>query len=109
MLVYNLDELAERQALLGQRWAEFLRVESMSAGIYTLPAGGEDLQRPHGEDEAYLVLRGRAMIEVGGEERPVGPGDLIYVPARLSHRFFAIAEELALLVFFAPAEGTAEA
>lgn len=106
MLVYRLDELAERQAMLGQRWAEFLRVEALSAGIYTLPADGEDLQRPHGEDELYLVLRGRATIQVAEEERPVAPGDLIYVPARAEHRFFAIQEELALLVFFAPAEGT---
>jgi mannose-6-phosphate isomerase-like protein (cupin superfamily) len=106
MLVFKLDELTERQAMLGQRWAEFLRVESLSAGIYTLPAGGEDLQRPHGEDEVYLVLRGRATVQVGAEERPVGPGDLIYVGARDEHRFFAIAEELVLLVFFAPAEGT---
>jgi len=108
MLAYRLDELLERQALLGQRWAEFLRVESLSAGIYTLPAEGEDLQRPHGEDELYLVLRGRATVQVEDAERPISAGDLIYVPARAAHRFFKIEEELALLVFFAPAEGSGE-
>jgi mannose-6-phosphate isomerase-like protein (cupin superfamily) len=63
-----------------------------------------DGQTPHSEGEVYYIAAGRAMIVVGGEERPVAPGDLIYVAAGVEHRFFAISEELTALVFFAPAE-----
>ena len=34
-------------------YTQFLNVPDMSAGIYRLPAGGTDPQRPHSEDELY--------------------------------------------------------
>jgi mannose-6-phosphate isomerase-like protein (cupin superfamily) len=92
------------QKLGDQRYHEFLRVPAMSAGIYVLAAGASDRQTPHQEDEIYYVVRGRAKMTLGREERPVGPGDVIFVEQKLEHRFFDIAEELLLLVIFAPAE-----
>ena len=53
------DLLRDREAA-AKRYVEFLRVPSMSAGIYVLPAGGVDAQRPHHEDEIYYVVKGRA-------------------------------------------------
>ena len=88
------------------RYLEFLRRDSLSLGVYTLPVGGVDLQKPHAEDEAYYVLGGHASITVGDEARSVGPGDLIFVAKDLVHRFHTITSDLSLLVFFAPAEGT---
>jgi quercetin dioxygenase-like cupin family protein len=44
------------------------------------------------------------MIRVGTEEQAVAPGSLIFVPANVEHRFHSIAEDLSLLVLFAPAE-----
>lgn len=85
---------------------EFLRVPAMSAGVYRLPRGGKDTQSPHGEDEAYYVLRGRARIRVGAEDGEVRNGSVVYVPARINHRFYDIEEDLALLVVFAPAEAS---
>lgn len=98
---------AQLSAQLEDRYHEFLRIPAMSLGLYRLPAGGVDLQKPHFEDEAYYVVSGRAMIEVEGEQQPVQPGDVIFVPARADHRFRSIQEDLLLLVFFAPAESAA--
>jgi len=97
------DLLRERQRT--QRpYFEFLRVPSMSLGIYTLPASGVDPQKPHNQDEVYYVLRGRGTIRVGAEDRAVEPGSIVFVAAGVEHRFHSITEELTLLVFFAPAE-----
>jgi mannose-6-phosphate isomerase-like protein (cupin superfamily) len=85
-------------------YAEFLRVPAMSAGVYHLPAGGTDPQRPHREDELYYVIAGRATIRVGGEDCPVAAGSAVYVPAGVPHRFHSIAEALDVLVLFAPEE-----
>jgi mannose-6-phosphate isomerase-like protein (cupin superfamily) len=85
-------------------YREFLRVPSMSAGVYVLPAGAIDAQKPHQEDEIYYVIRGRARLSLGAEDHEVSPGGVIFVAAKLEHRFHDITEELALLVFFAPAE-----
>jgi mannose-6-phosphate isomerase-like protein (cupin superfamily) len=87
-----------------RRYHEFLRVAAMSAGVYVLPRGATDKQSPHTEDEIYYVIRGRAKMRLGGSERSVGPGDVIFVERNLEHRFFDIVEDLALLVVFAPAE-----
>lgn len=89
-----------------ERYHEFLRVPALSAGLYVLGVGATDPQRPHQEDEIYYVTSGRGMIRVGGEDRPVEAGSVVYVPPRVAHRFHSITEELRLLVVFAPAETT---
>lgn len=76
----------------------------MSAGVYVLPVGGTDPQKPHHEDEMYYVLRGRARMNVGEEDANVSAGAVIFVEAEVKHRFYDIREELEVLVFFAPAE-----
>lgn len=87
-----------------RRYHEFLRVPAMSAGLYVLQVGATDGQSPHKEDEIYYVIRGRAKMKLGREEREVREGDVIFVDKNLEHRFFDIVEELVLLVVFAPAE-----
>jgi len=76
----------------------------MSAGVYVLPAGGTDPQKPHREDEMYYVVRGRARMEIGSENAEVRAGSVIFVESEAEHRFYDIEEELEVLVFFAPAE-----
>jgi mannose-6-phosphate isomerase-like protein (cupin superfamily) len=101
---FELQELLAHRAASGEPYHEFLRVPALSGGVYVLPAGGTDPQRPHNEDEVYVVLSGRASIRVGDHDRAVEPGSVVYVPAEVPHRFHSIAEELAVLVLFAPAE-----
>jgi mannose-6-phosphate isomerase-like protein (cupin superfamily) len=102
----ELDEILARfdPALPAAAYEEFLRVPSLSVGVYRLPAGGEDPQSPHAEDEVYYVIEGRATIRVGEEDRPVRPGSTVFVAARVPHRFHSIEEVLTILVFFAPPE-----
>ena len=100
----SLPEIDEQRAQTGKSYREFLRVPAMSAGLYVLPAGGTDLQNPHREDEIYYVVRGRARFKAGSEDREVAVGSVIFVAAEVEHRFYDVTEELALLVFFAPAE-----
>lgn len=102
--VFELDNLLSQRDQRGRSYLEFLRVPAISAGIYILSAGGNDLQRPHEQDEIYYVIGGRAKMQLANEERPVAKGNVIFVEARVVHRFFEIEEELVLLVVFAPAE-----
>lgn len=103
-IAFTVEGLTERQVASGKPYHEFLRVPAMSAGLYILPAGSEDLQRPHNEDEMYYVVRGKGQFFYDGEDMPVQTGSVLYVPKHIEHRFHNIEEELALLVFFAPAE-----
>jgi mannose-6-phosphate isomerase-like protein (cupin superfamily) len=101
---FELNDLTEKQGKSGRRYYEFLHVDSLSSGVYVLKAGDIDPQDPHREDELYYVVGGRATIRVGSEERPVGPGSLVFVPATIPHEFHDIEEELKVLVFFSPPE-----
>ena len=76
----------------------------MSAGVYVLAAGATDTQRPHQEDEMYYVVRGRARFRAGNQDTEVSAGSVLFVAAEVEHKFYDIAEELAVLVFFAPPE-----
>ena len=104
---FTLQGLRAAHAADGRLYHEFLRVPALSAGIYVLPAGGDDPQSPHREDEVYYVIAGRGRFTMGagpdGDDIAVGPGDVLYVAKEVEHHFHAIAEELTLLVLFAPA------
>jgi mannose-6-phosphate isomerase-like protein (cupin superfamily) len=106
MDLFELTRLLERRRASGERYLEFLRVPALSAGVYVLPAGGRDPQRPHREDEVYYVAEGHGTIRVGTEDRAVEAGTVVYVPGGVEHRFHSITEDLKVLVFFAPAETT---
>ena len=85
---------------------DVLRSDHLSVGVYILPAGGTDGQKPHDEDEVYYAVRGRAKFRVGAEDRVVAPGTLLFVGARQAHHFHHIDEELVLVVFWAPPQGS---
>jgi len=100
----RLAEIDQQRAASGKPYGEFLRVPAMSAGLYVLATGATDTQRPHHEDEMYYVVRGRARFKADKDDREVSAGSVIFVAADVEHRFYDIAEELAVLVVFAPAE-----
>jgi quercetin dioxygenase-like cupin family protein len=100
----RIEEIDRERGKAGKLYREFLRVPAMSAGLYVLPAGGTDSQRPHHQDEMYYVIRGQGRFRAGDEDIAVAAGSVLFVAAEKEHRFHDVSEELALLVFFAPAE-----
>ncbi|MEP0202704.1 MAG: cupin domain-containing protein [Halioglobus sp.] len=101
--VIDLEEIKKEFKGETVEYLEFLRVPTLSCGLYSLAAGSKDMQSPHDEDEVYVVLKGKARMRLGAEERSVGPGSLLYVGAATDHSFFEIEEDMTLLVFFASA------
>ncbi len=99
--VFDLKDIRDKLRGDPVEYLEFLNVPSLNCGIYSLAAGSTDMQAPHDEDEVYLVLTGKARMKLGGEERAIGPGSLLYVGATTEHSFFEIEEDMTLLVMFA--------
>jgi quercetin dioxygenase-like cupin family protein len=106
MKCFDLGHILTRREEMGRPYLEFLRVHALSMGVYHLKAGQADPQQPHTEDEVYYVLNGRGLFRAGQEIQPVHPGAVLLVERDIEHRFFDITEDLTLLVFFAPAEGS---
>lgn len=109
MKAWDLGNVKEVRAAAGRPYHEFLSVPDLSAGLYVLEVGAPDLQRPHTEDELYIVMEGRARMTVGQEVREVSAGSLVFVAATEPHQFHDIEERLVLVVAFGPAEGTRRA
>jgi quercetin dioxygenase-like cupin family protein len=106
MQTFNLNGLVAESERGNQRWQEFLRVPSLSMGLYCLKAGQIDEQQPHTEDEVYFVISGKGSFRAGGQGSAVVPGSVIFVERTIEHRFVDITEDLTVLVFFAPSEGS---
>jgi mannose-6-phosphate isomerase-like protein (cupin superfamily) len=100
------DVIAQARSAPDGYAGEVLRSDLLSVGLYLLAAGGVDDQTPHDEDEVYYAVRGRAKLRVGADDHPVNPGSLLFVPALAVHFFHDITEELILVVFWAPPEGS---
>jgi mannose-6-phosphate isomerase-like protein (cupin superfamily) len=98
---FDLKEIRQSLEQGKVSYKEFLRVPSLSCGLYHLPAGAQDMQSPHDEDEVYLVLAGRAQMKTNDELIDVTPGTVLYIKATETHSFFEIAEDMTLMVFFA--------
>jgi mannose-6-phosphate isomerase-like protein (cupin superfamily) len=109
MILFDIEQIDKRRAESGEAYLEFFRIPQMSLGVYKLEAGALDAQEPHTEDEIYYVSSGRGMIAVGDEDQAIQSGSIIFVAANVNHHFHSITEDLLLLVFFGPAEGTSRA
>lgn len=54
--IFDLKSVIKQQKGSREPYLEFLRVPSLSCGVYSLPAGATDLQGPHDEDITLLVF-----------------------------------------------------
>ena len=84
----SLDELGEGPGFRKIRHALGVNAFGVNAVIY--PPGFPGIHHYHDtQDELYFVHRGTARVEVGGEERTLGPGGLFHVesttPRRISN------------------------
>ena len=77
-------------------------VANQSLAEATLPTGAATDRHYHQlSEEFYYLLDGRGVMEIDGEEREVGPGDAILIPAGAWHRIRAL-EPLRFLCCCAP-------
>jgi mannose-6-phosphate isomerase-like protein (cupin superfamily) len=88
----------------GRRYAELLTHGSMRLGLYA--PRGFDPQKPHEQDELYLVIYGTGTFVHEGRRTPFGPGDALFVAAGVEHRFEDFSDDFATwVVFWGPAGG----
>ena len=95
----SLDELGDGPGFRKVRRA--LGVTAFGVNGIVFPPGYEGFLHYHDlQDELYFVHRGRARVEVGGEEREIGEGALVHVEAATQRKVSnaSNSEELVLLV-----------
>ncbi len=103
MTAPSVASLAELLAEHGDAtYREVLRVPALSLGLFAAAPGHHDTQTPHDVDEVYVVVAGRAVLDVDGARTPVEAGSVAYVPPHVPHRFVDVTEDLRVIVVFAP-------
>jgi len=95
----SIDELGEGYGFRRVRRA--LGVTGFGVNAIVFPPGHEGFNHYHDtQDELYFVHAGTALVEVGAEERTIGPGGLVHVesttPRKVSNA--SDTEDLVLLV-----------
>lgn len=79
---------------------------TLSVELYLYAPRGVDTQTPHRRDEVYVVVRGSGWFVNGPARHRFGPGDLLFVPAGVEHRFEEFTDDLAAwVVFYGPDGG----
>ena len=77
-------------------------VANQSLAEATIPLGKATERHYHKlSEEFYFILEGTGTMEIGGEERPVSPGDAILIPPGAWHQITA-AQTLRFLCCCAP-------
>lgn len=92
------DALRQLPAHDDERFARIFQNEQLEVEIYAPRV--QDLQTPHDRDEAYVVVSGAGTFVYGDERTPFGPGDFLFVPAGVEHRFVDFTDDLIVWVFF---------
>lgn len=60
-----------------------------------------DPQQPHTRVEVYFVISGHGTFVQDGARRPFGPGEVLYLPAGVPHRFEDFSDDFATWAIFA--------
>jgi mannose-6-phosphate isomerase-like protein (cupin superfamily) len=95
----SIDELGDGYGFRKVRRA--LGVNAFGVNAVVMPPDYDGFLHYHDtQDELYLVHRGRARVEVGGEVRELGPGGLLHVEATTPRKVSNASgeEDLVLLV-----------
>ena len=88
----------------GKRFSTVFERGQLLVEIYA--PRGHDPQQPHARDEAYVVIKGSGEFVSGERRDAFGPGDFLFAPAGVAHRFENFTDDLAVwVIFYGPCRG----
>jgi mannose-6-phosphate isomerase-like protein (cupin superfamily) len=87
----------------GARFVELFRRGALSVELFA--PRGVDTQKPHAQDELYLVARGHGEFVNGPARHEFGPGDVMFVAAGVVHRFENFSDDFLVWVVFCGPQG----
>lgn len=95
--------LTKLAAAQGPEFISLFRHGSLEVEIYR--PQGIDKQKPHMRDEVYVIISGTGYFVNGNTRQWFEPGQVLFVPAQVVHRFEEFTNDFATWVFFYGPEG----
>ena len=71
--------------------------EKIEVGLLSYPPQTEAKPHSHPNEQFMIVLKGRGKWNVGGEEKILGPGEVVYNPPNVEHSIEVLDEELQVI------------
>ncbi len=90
----------------GKRFVSVYQRGSLLLEVYA--PRGSDPQKPHKQDEVYVITRGSGEFVLQGERAKFATGDALFAPAGAEHRFENFTDDLEMWVIFYGQEGGEE-
>ncbi|MCC6467697.1 MAG: cupin domain-containing protein [Alphaproteobacteria bacterium] len=103
-LLATLAEARKAPLPEGRLSALLMEHGTMQLRHYKPPQGG-DPQKPHDQDELYVVMNGSGWFRCDDQRVKFGPGDVLYAGAGAVHRFEDYSKDTELWVVFYGAKG----
>ncbi|MFI5162471.1 MAG: cupin domain-containing protein [Sphingobacteriales bacterium] len=98
------DALNQLEANDVQLFVKVMEHGSMSVEIYR--PHKVDKQTPHQQDELYVVISGTGEFINDGKLSVFNPGDVLFAPAGVDHRFINFSGDfVAWVIFYGPDGG----
>lgn len=85
------------------RFTTLLQHASLSVELYAPER--LDPQQPHRQDEVYVIIAGAGDFVNGDRRHRYGPGDVLFVPAGVIHRFENFSDDFKTWVIFYGPDG----
>jgi quercetin dioxygenase-like cupin family protein len=65
----------------------------------TIPPGESNSYHSHEEEEQiYIVVRGKGVVQVGEEKIDAKAGDAVYLPPKIGHAFYNNSQKTAIIL-----------
>jgi mannose-6-phosphate isomerase-like protein (cupin superfamily) len=97
------EALARLPGPAGERFASVIDYGTLTVEVYA--PRGADPQMPHTRDEVYVVMSGSGWFVSGPDRHRFGPGDVLFVPAHVSHHFEEFTDDVVVWAIFCSPQG----
>jgi quercetin dioxygenase-like cupin family protein len=95
------DECARHTIFAGVQ-IKTCAAEKMMLSLATLQPGAVVEEHSHPHEQVGMVIEGRVIFSIGGEEKTLGPWDMFRIPGNVKHRVVALDATAKVLDIFCP-------
>ena len=94
----TIDNALDKLTQQGSTFIKLFRHGSLEIEIYKPEK--TDPQQPHTRDEMYVIATGTGHFINDTDKQTVCPGEVLFVPAGVEHRFVDFSDDFSTWVFF---------
>jgi len=91
-----------RHTIFGSVGIRTFAGERVQLSLVDMPPGGVVDWHCHANEQAGMMISGRAIFQIGEEERTLGPGDFYFIPGNVRHRVSPLGGPAQALDVFYP-------